>query len=149
MNLHPSFHTIHTSILSSKTELTLLEIKTILTGASSSILPTPKREDIDTAMVAHNQRDGIKRNKIPCKDEKGNRWCDPTNEGHCHRCGRAGHIVSCCIHNMPQQVKDWIMGGAPNQLEDQETSNIAFVSKGNWDSYSMGSASLPCSATPY
>ena len=149
MNLHPSFHTIRTSILSSKTEPMLPEIKTILTGASSSILPTPKREDIDTAMVAHNQRDGVKCNRLPHKDKKGNRWCNPTNEGHCHWCGRMGHIVSRCIHDMPQQVKDWIMGGAPNQHEDQETSNVAFVSKGNWDSYSVGSALPPHSTTPY
>ena len=42
-------------------------------------------------------------------DAKGFRWCDPTNERHCHRCGRAGHIAANCIHDMPQNVKDWVM----------------------------------------
>ncbi|KAJ7502313.1 hypothetical protein B0H11DRAFT_664856 [Mycena galericulata] len=44
-------------------------------------------------------------------DDKGYHWCDPTNENHCHRCGRSGHIAARCIHDMPQHIKDWVMNG--------------------------------------
>ena len=39
----------------------------------------------------------------------GFRWCDPTHDSHCHRCGRKGHIAAFCIHDMPQKVKQWVM----------------------------------------
>lgn len=55
-------------------------------------------------------RSGSKADGPPSRhDAKGFRWCDPTNERHCHRCGRAGHIAANCIHDMPQNVKDWVM----------------------------------------
>ncbi|KAJ7785149.1 hypothetical protein DFH07DRAFT_763757 [Mycena maculata] len=48
-------------------------------------------------------------------DEKGHHWCDPTNENHCHRCGQSGHIAARCIHNMPQHIKDWVMGNPSHE----------------------------------
>ncbi|KAJ7102797.1 hypothetical protein C8R44DRAFT_808560 [Mycena epipterygia] len=48
-------------------------------------------------------------------DDKGYHWCDPTNENHCHRCGRSGHIAARCIHNMPQHIKDWVMNNSSRE----------------------------------
>ncbi|KAJ7694411.1 hypothetical protein B0H17DRAFT_1275499 [Mycena rosella] len=48
-------------------------------------------------------------------DDKGYHWCDPTNENHCHRCGRSGHIAARCIHDMPQHIKDWVMDNSPRE----------------------------------
>lgn len=57
-------------------------------------------------------------------DDKGFRWCNPTNEGACHRCGRTGHIAARCMYNMPQEVKDWIMAGSSqNSHPAQELAN--------------------------
>ena len=67
----------------------------------------------------------------------GFRWCDPSNEGHYHRCGRAGHIAARCIYNMPQHVKDWVLGASSfrsqsaNQVEsfsEQASSASHFFS---------------------
>lgn len=43
------------------------------------------------------------------EDNSGRRWCDPTNEDHCHQCGCRGHIAARCIHNMPPDVVKWVM----------------------------------------
>ncbi|KAF7333941.1 hypothetical protein MSAN_02396000 [Mycena sanguinolenta] len=50
---------------------------------------------------------------VPLRTTKGFHWCDPTNENHCHRCGRSGHIAARCIHDMPQHIKDWVMNSSP------------------------------------
>lgn len=41
------------------------------------------------------------------------RWCRPIHPDQCHRCGRSGHIAAHCVADMPQHVKDWVIGGAP------------------------------------
>ncbi|KAF8169895.1 hypothetical protein K438DRAFT_1854860 [Mycena galopus ATCC 62051] len=51
----------------------------------------------------------------PPSDDKGFHWCDPTNENHCHRCGRSGHIAARCIYDMPQHIKDWVMHNSPRK----------------------------------
>ncbi|KAJ7210418.1 hypothetical protein GGX14DRAFT_363326, partial [Mycena pura] len=56
-------------------------------------------------------------------DDKGYHWCDPTNENHCHRCGRSGHIAARCIHDMPQHIKDWVM--APRDRANASTGEHA------------------------
>ena len=67
----------------------------------------------------------------PSREDKGYRWCDPLNEGHCHRCGRSGHIAARCIHDMPQHVKEWVMNGPPHQPDSghfaaEEIAGLAF-----------------------
>ena len=47
------------------------------------------------------------------EDDKGFRWCDPTNEGHCHRCGRPGHIAAFCMYSMPRDIREWILARPP------------------------------------
>lgn len=42
-------------------------------------------------------------------DEKGFRWCDPTHEDHCHRCGRRNHIAARCVADMPKDIKAWVL----------------------------------------
>ncbi|KAJ7750158.1 hypothetical protein B0H14DRAFT_2636230 [Mycena olivaceomarginata] len=43
------------------------------------------------------------------EDKNGYRWCDPTNENHCHRCGRRNHIAARCVADMPKDIKAWIL----------------------------------------
>jgi hypothetical protein len=43
------------------------------------------------------------------EDKNGYRWCDPTNENHCHRCGRRNHIAARCVADMPKEIKTWIL----------------------------------------
>lgn len=140
MNLHESFASVKTAILTSKEEPKLEEVKAILTGGVQSAMPvTIKTEPSAAALAAQGaHRGGGRRNsgsgygngsgggrfgsgsgqdsgrRAPSRDDNGYRWCDPTNEGHCHRCGHSGHIAARCIHDMPQHVKDWVMAG-PSQ----------------------------------
>lgn len=71
------------------------------------------------------------------EDEKGYRWCDPSNENCCHRCGRSGHIAARCVYDMPPDIKDWVLGRpassgkekahmAYNTDSGDECSNLAF-----------------------
>ncbi|KZS87976.1 hypothetical protein SISNIDRAFT_395390, partial [Sistotremastrum niveocremeum HHB9708] len=134
MNLHPSYHGIRTNILTSKKEPSLAEVKdTLSTSASAvSVLPSVKTEDSSTsvmpaAMAAYHHSSRSSRHPAPSSssfghrpshdtpspapniDAKGFRWCDPSHEGHCHRCGRAGHIAARCIYDMPQKIKDYVL----------------------------------------
>ena len=43
------------------------------------------------------------------KDEEGYRWCDTTNDHHCHCCGHTGHNAACCTADMPPEVKAQIL----------------------------------------
>ncbi|KAG7090347.1 hypothetical protein E1B28_009467 [Marasmius oreades] len=43
------------------------------------------------------------------------RWCSAVANDQCRRCGLNGHIAERCIYDMPQEVKDWVMQGAPRQ----------------------------------
>lgn len=42
------------------------------------------------------------------KCNRGYRWCDTTNDNHCHRCGQTGHIAARCVTKMPPEVVAWI-----------------------------------------
>lgn len=151
MNLHSSYEGIRTSILTAKDEPSLESVKSILTGSARSVMAV-KSEPTDIALAAQGARRGGGRkdyghgygggragadsSKGPSRDDNGYRWCDPSNEGHCHRCGRSGHIAARCIHDMPQHVKDWVMSGPPrppssssaNQATSQEeVANSAWV----------------------
>jgi hypothetical protein len=74
----------------------------------------------------HGQESGFGSSGSPV-DSRGFRWCNPTNEGACHRCGRGGHIAARCMFNMPQEVKDWLMAGSPqNNYPLQQQANTAY-----------------------
>lgn len=71
---------------------------------------------------------GSKSDRPPSRqDDKGFRWCDPTNERHCHRCGRSGHIAALCIYDMPQHIKDWVMN---NPSRSSDGANMAASDSG-------------------
>lgn len=38
------------------------------------------------------------------EDEKGYRWCDPSNENCCHRYGRSGHIAARCVYDIRKKL---------------------------------------------
>ena len=114
MNLHESYSNIRTSILTSEDAPDLSRIKSILAGSS---LPIIKQEYEDFILPAANAVRAGRRTRPSTSttstpiDLKGIRWCNPTNEGHCHRCGRPGHVAHLCIFDMPQHIKDWVMNG--------------------------------------
>lgn len=147
MHLDPSFYPIRTTILAQK-EPTLEQVITLLTSSTSADLPS------DFVMAAQYRRNrgsvgftgnggssgswrkqenrqqaqeaGLGGSGSPV-DSKGFRWCNPTNEGACHRCGRSGHIAARCMYSMPQEVKDWLMAGSPqNNNLSQEQANTAY-----------------------
>ena len=70
-------------------------------GKSGSIAASSKKG------VHFETSDGAESSGL--EDNLGRRWCDPTNEDHCHRCGRRGHISARCIHDMPPDVVKWVM----------------------------------------
>lgn len=149
MHLDPSFHSIRTTILTQK-DPTLDQIISLLTSSTSADMVI--KSEPDSVMVAgrirgrgfaenggrssgsgswrnqegrYNQESGHGGSGSPI-DSKGFRWCNPTNEGACHRCGRSGHIAARCMFNMPQEVKDWLMAGSPqNSHPSQQQANIA------------------------
>jgi len=152
MHLDPSFYTIRTTILTQK-DPTLEDIITILTSSTSANI-IPKSEPEDTVLVAgrnrgrefagnggsssgvsgswrnngQQSRHGVQGSPV---DSKGFRWCNPTNEGACHRCGRTGHIAARCMYDMPQEVKDWLMAGSPqnrNPTQQQANTTHHFLS---------------------
>ncbi|GJJ14832.1 hypothetical protein Clacol_009100 [Clathrus columnatus] len=112
MNLDKSFANVKSNLISCTTEPTLEEVKSIL-SASAEVDNIKTEESI---MLAMKNKQPKKSNKIPTQlispstDEKGLHWCDLTNEGHCHCCGRKGHIAARCITDMPQEIKDWVLG---------------------------------------
>ena len=71
------------------------------------------------------------------EDEKGNRWCDPMNENHCHRCGRIGHIAARCVYDMPDDIKSWVLdrpGTKPEKTFNVELGNNAYIPEGGYGS---------------
>ena len=128
MNLHSSWHTIRTSILTAKEEPDLADIKSILSGsAASAIQVQVKTEPSASAMAAkiHSPRPSYPSSKPSTNrppspsprppsppspmDTKGFRWCTPSREDCCFRCGKHGHPAWRCMYDMPQQVKDWVL----------------------------------------
>jgi hypothetical protein len=161
MNLHASYHPIRTTILSHKEEPSLSEIKGILTGASSSVTAI-KSEPLDIALATRApwaSRKPTNSTSSSCptsssrptsssghgRDEKGFRWCDPTNEGHCHRCGRSGHIAARCIYDMPQQIKDWVMRVPGSSGSFQDTAHHSSADAAFGASYSTHQFDHPSS----
>jgi hypothetical protein len=168
MNLHPSYHTIRTSILTAQSEPSLSDVKGILIGSASSAIVI-KSEPVDIAFAAGPKR-GVSKKKSgqfsrsgtnpssSPEDDKGFRWCDPTNEGHCHRCGRPGHIAARCIYDMPQVVKDWVMNpphyprfhppSTDSNNRQQETVLSATLATQDYDIYGNSQpSSLPSQPT--
>lgn len=71
-------------------------------------------------------------------DERGYRWCDPTHDNHCHRCGRTGHIASRCVTDMPPEIKAWVLGrpsvktaGSRGRSPANETSQYVHITHGS------------------
>ena len=163
MNLHESFASVKTTILTQKDEPKLEEVKAILMGGAQSAMPSIKTEPSSAAFATqagfrggrggsgyrggagsgYAGRNGSGRassrpsspRPAPSREDKGYRWCDPLNEGHCHRCGRSGHIAARCIHDMPQHVKEWVMNGPPHQPDSghfaaEESAGLAYHEEG-------------------
>jgi hypothetical protein len=166
MNLHPSYHTIRTSILTAKSEPSLSDVKGILIGSASSAIEI-KSEPIDFAFAVRSKHGNIQKKKSgqfprsgttpppTLEDDKGFRWCDPTNENHCHRCGRQNHIAAFCVYNMPREVREWIITGPPKPRYFPPTStNTAHqteqvLSSTTFDHYSpRPSSPSSCSSSP-
>ena len=132
MNLHSSYLTVRTSILTAKEEPTFADVKSILSSSSAAVDPIIKLEPSDTAFAVRSGSSTQRRlssrgqdfREPSQKDDKGIRWCDPTNEGHCHRCGRPGHIAARCIHNMPQHIKDWVMSVPRSSAEESNSAQV-------------------------
>ncbi|KAJ7025487.1 hypothetical protein C8F04DRAFT_908714, partial [Mycena alexandri] len=135
LRLHPSFHAVRTILLARATEPTLEDVKNLLTassgdpgiksepdddisGISSSAFvvraPPPLRGAPAPTPSSSTLSGRIGADGFPV-DSQGSRWCDPTND-NCHRCGRAGHIASKCMHTMPSFVKDWILSHSRTHL---------------------------------
>lgn len=119
MNLHESYSTVRTTILTSKDEPDFKTIKSVLAGSSiSTISSISIKQEPDIFPAANAVRTGRRSNFLSTSppssvDAKGFRWCNPDNEGHCHRCGRPNHVARLCIFDMPQHIKDWVMQGPP------------------------------------
>lgn len=155
MNLDPSFHPIRTTILAQDDYSTLEKLKTILSSATSADGLGPGSFTSQSAFAAssgkkrhplytthsrpphsshysstshHPNHSGHPISRVPSPvDSKGFRWCNPTNEGHCHRCGREGHIAARCVYNMPQEVKDWVFANSrQNSHPSQQRANAVY-----------------------
>ena len=132
MNLHSSWHTIRTSILTAKEEPDLADIKSILAGSSASAIQIKTEPSTVSAMAASSSRTHSPRSSHPFAkstaksrphstrpsspppppsptDSKGLRWCNPSIEDNCFRCGKIGHPAWRCMFDMPQHVKDWVL----------------------------------------
>lgn len=128
MNLDPSFHTIRSTILAQEKDPGLDKIQLMLTSATSAeVLDThnsalaasgkskarhsSKSHSSSQHSSSHAHSSGHSSSHRPASpvDSKGFRWCNPTSEKDCHRCGRSGHVAARCMYNMPQEVKDWVM----------------------------------------
>lgn len=154
MNLHSSFESVCTTICVAETEPKLASIisSLITSGSATSI----NQESSPMAMAARvgsggrrfggssrhgsnsdnwrkkEESDNRHRSGSPSRiDSKGFRWCDPTHDNHCHRCGRQNHIAARCVYDMPQQVKDWVLGGPWRSEAASESANMAFASVAN------------------
>jgi hypothetical protein len=154
MNLHDSWKNIRQNLMSGETEPLLAAIKKRLInsapGISSSDMVSVKVEEDEshigesllhaanaTRFSGHSNAQGPNSNNWRSRDssdprkDKEFRWCDPTNENHCHRCGRSGHIAARCMYDMPQRVKDWIMANPWRTDTSQpktEQAHTTFVS---------------------
>jgi hypothetical protein len=138
IHLHPDFHHVRASVLAQKTEPSLEDIKTMLTGAvSATEIPgiSIKQEPVEFSMAATRGRFSKASVKVESSgygaiDGKGYRWCNPVDNPGCHRCGRTGHVSARCMYDMPQHVKDWLMvprSRSPSPKRPPHNSNAAFI----------------------
>jgi hypothetical protein len=126
MNLDDSLATTRTTILTAEKEPTLLAIKSQIRNAGPSVplKPVKKEEDEDdlpNSLSAHAARTQSKRSRIRAPRASGSsgsskfHWCSATSNNQCRRCGVSGHISDRCVHDMPSNVKDWVLSGPPGR----------------------------------
>lgn len=173
MNLDPSFHHIRATILSQEEYPSLDKLQTILSSATSAdiLVPTvqgalatsttyprfsssPRSYDHGSSSTpaghhssSHQYTSSHHHSAKPSSpvDSKGFKWCNPKNEGHCHRCGRAGHIAARCIYDMPQEVVDWVLASShQNRHAHIQKANAVY----HFLSSPPGSPSLSPSPSP-
>jgi len=133
MNLHESYSTIRTTILTAKDEPDLEQIKSVLAGSSISSIPTIKQEYEDFMPAANAVRATRRKftsssssSALSNVDSSGIRWCDPTNSGHCFRCGRSNHVAHLCCANMPEGIKKWVLEGrGSSSYTSHEANEVA------------------------
>lgn len=145
MNLHPSFHPIRTNILAQSTEPSLDEMKTLLT--SSTAAEDYKLDLTSSALFSSNSTHnkvkgphyGHKHSSASQIDDQGFKWCNSSNDTCCHRCGRPGHIAARCVHNMPQEVREWIFSNNSHSSHiAQEQASAAYLTTGQFISSDPG-----------
>ena len=154
MNLDESYKDVKTSLLTQPTEPSLATVRSILGNSQLIVNPdsvtTVKTED--TALATRFRRRSSekgtgrsfasthsrnKENSDGVDDKKGFRWCDPTHDNHCHRCGRTGHIAAACYAEMPPEIKSWIQN-RPGKEKSMYVSNAS-----SWRSRSPHHRSSP------
>ena len=106
MNLDESFCDVKMSHLTQPTEPELTTIRSVLTMSGPIVNPdttTMKSEEMalsacfSNTSSSHSHSHTSESNHMYLgtkKDERGYRWCDPTHDNHCHRCGHTGHIAA-------------------------------------------------------
>jgi hypothetical protein len=123
LGLHSSYHSIANTILSHKNEPSLDTITdTLATAVPMSQIHSEDTDDVEHAFATRakfnktgSQNGGSSRSFSKSSKSTSLRWRSPTNNNDCRRCGETGHISDNCIHDMPPEVKDWIMQG-PKQF---------------------------------
>ena len=142
VGLHPSFHTVRTTILMAKNEPSLPDIIDTLIGSSASIIGI-KSEPIETSFVAKSGHSSNNKPAPPSPkselkvvsdnhpdsymDSKGNHWCNPGCDGQCHRCGRPGHYSYMCIYDMPSHIKEYIMSQSSRPPDHANSTEVHFA----------------------
>ncbi|KAJ3560336.1 hypothetical protein NP233_g10907 [Leucocoprinus birnbaumii] len=134
MGLDSSYDHVRTTLLVLDKELKLEDVKKHLASAASVVPPSTSHGALAASSKprsyprssSYGPASSTSHSPSPI-DSKGFRWCNPSNEGHCHRCGRAGHIAARCIFDMPQEVKDWVMTtSSRNRHPEIQKANSAF-----------------------
>ncbi|KAF7349620.1 CCHC-type domain-containing protein [Mycena sanguinolenta] len=145
MNLDDSLSATRITILTAEKEPTLEAIKAQIRNAGPSVpLKEIKKEEEDddelSPLAAHTARtrsepprsrasrgtgtSGSRRAPGTSGSHKFH-WCSPTSNDQCRRCGTPGHISDRCIHDMPSNVKDWVLAGPPGK---SDRASAAFAS---------------------
>ena len=141
MNLHESLSSTRTTILTAEKEPTLAAIKSQIRNAGPSVpLKQIKKEEDDdddslapSALAARTHSRAPRPRASRAAGTGGSskfRWCSATSNDQCRRCGVAGHIADRCIHDMPHDVKDWVIAGPPGKAA---RASAAFTSDSSGD----------------
>ena len=103
MRLDSSYHPVHITILSQKSEPKLKDVKAILTASSASddiiIKNEPVEEVLAAAHVDHSKN-------VSQVDDRGSCWCNMDHDGVCHCCGHPGHIATRCMYSEGQNLSN-------------------------------------------